>query len=45
MLNLVRPKFFIPVHGEYRHLIHHAQLAKEVGIPSDNIFIAETVEL
>jgi ribonuclease J len=41
MLNLVRPKFFIPVHGEYRHLIHHAQLAMEVGIPSENIFIAE----
>lgn len=41
MLNLVRPKFFIPVHGEYRHLIQHARLAKEVGIPSENIFIAE----
>lgn len=41
MLNLVRPKFFIPVHGEYRHLIHHANLAKEVGIPEENIFIPE----
>lgn len=41
MLNLVRPKFFVPVHGEYRHLIHHAQLAKQVGIPDENIFIAE----
>ncbi|MCR4430569.1 MAG: ribonuclease J [Tepidanaerobacteraceae bacterium] len=41
MLNLIRPKFFIPVHGEYRHLIHHAQLAKQVGIPEENIFIAE----
>ena len=41
MLNLVRPKFFIPVHGEYRHLIHHAQLAMEVGIPPENILIAE----
>jgi ribonuclease J len=41
MLNLVRPKFFIPVHGEYRHLIHHAQLAAEVGIPPENILIAE----
>ncbi|MDD4570485.1 MAG: ribonuclease J [Tepidanaerobacteraceae bacterium] len=41
MLNLVRPKFFIPVHGEYRHLIRHAQLAKEVGVPDENIFIAE----
>lgn len=41
MLNLVRPKYFIPVHGEYRHLVHHAQLAKQVGIPEENIFIAE----
>jgi len=41
MLNLVRPKFFIPVHGEYRHLIHHSNLAEEVGIPRENIFIAE----
>lgn len=41
MLNLIRPKFFVPVHGEYRHLIHHAQLAKQVGIPEENIFIAE----
>ena len=41
MLNLVRPKFFIPIHGEYRHLIHHAQLAAEVGIPPENILIAE----
>ncbi len=41
MLNLVRPKFFIPVHGEYRHLVHHSHLAMEVGIPSENIFIVE----
>jgi ribonuclease J len=41
MLNLIKPKFFIPVHGEYRHLIKHAKLAKEVGIPAANIFVAE----
>ncbi|KYO65756.1 ribonuclease J [Thermovenabulum gondwanense] len=41
MINLVRPRYFIPVHGEFRHLIHHANLAKEVGIPEENIFIAE----
>ncbi|NPV28271.1 MAG: ribonuclease J [Firmicutes bacterium] len=41
MINLVRPKFFIPIHGEYRHLIKHAQLAREVGIPPANIFVAE----
>lgn len=41
MQNLIRPKFFIPVHGEFRHLIKHAKLANELGVPKDNIFIAE----
>ncbi|HAH95881.1 MAG TPA: ribonuclease J [Firmicutes bacterium] len=41
MLNLVRPKYFVPVHGEYRHLVQHAQLAEEIGIEAPNIFIAE----
>lgn len=41
MLNLVKPKFFVPVHGEYRHLYHHAKLAEDVGIPKENIYIAE----
>jgi len=41
LLNLVRPRFFIPVHGEYRHLSLHAQLAESVGIPRDNIFVLE----
>jgi len=41
MLNLVKPKYFIPVHGEYRHLIKHSQLAMQLGIPKENIFIAE----
>ena len=41
MLNLVRPEFFLPVHGEYRHLVQHARLAREVGVPSEKIFIAE----
>jgi ribonuclease J len=39
MLNLVRPKFFMPVHGEFRHLISHANLARKVGIPDENIFV------
>ena len=39
--NLIRPKFFIPVHGEYRHLMKHAKIAQEVGLSKDNIFIAE----
>lgn len=41
MHNLIRPKFFIPVHGEYRHLKKHAKLAQEVGIPKENIFVAD----
>lgn len=41
MLNLVRPRYFVPVHGEYRHMIHHAQLAEKVGIPGENIFVTE----
>lgn len=41
MLNLVRPKYFMPVHGEYRHLVQHARLAEELGIDAGNIFIAE----
>lgn len=41
MLNLVKPKFFIPVHGEYRHLIKHAQLAQDVGVSRDSIFVVE----
>jgi ribonuclease J len=41
LLNLVKPRFFIPVHGEYRHLSLHAQLAQSVGIPRENIFLLE----
>ncbi|ERL25030.1 ribonuclease J [Mitsuokella sp. oral taxon 131] len=41
MHNLVRPKFFIPVHGEYHHLVQHAHLARELGMPKENIFISE----
>ncbi|ADL11630.1 ribonuclease J [Acetohalobium arabaticum] len=39
MLNLTKPQYFIPVHGEYRHLHHHALLAQEIGIPKENIFV------
>lgn len=42
MINLVRPKFFVPIHGEYRHLVLHARLAEQVGIPRENIFIVES---
>ncbi|MHB9145945.1 MAG: ribonuclease J [Symbiobacteriia bacterium] len=41
MLNLVRPKFFVPVHGEYRMLIHNAQLAEATGVPRPNILIGD----
>jgi ribonuclease J len=41
MLNLVKPKYFIPVHGEYRHLVKHAQLAGETGMPSDRLVLVE----
>lgn len=41
MLNMVRPKHFIPIHGEYRHLVKHSQLAEKVGIKKENIILAE----
>jgi ribonuclease J len=41
LLSLVKPKFFVPVHGEYRHLSLHAGLARSMGIPKDNIFVLE----
>ena len=41
MHNLVRPRFFMPVHGEYRHLVKHANLAKSLGMPADHIVIGE----
>lgn len=41
MLNLVRPRYFMPVHGELRHLRHHARLAVETGVPEKNIFVLE----
>ena len=39
MLSLLKPKFFIPVHGEYRHLVQHANLANELGMPMENTMI------
>lgn len=41
MLSLTKPKFFIPVHGEYRHLFMHAQLAEEMGVKRENIFCTD----
>ena len=45
MHNLVRPKFFIPVHGEYHHLVQHAKLAQELGMPKDHIFLGENGQI
>jgi len=41
MINLVRPHYFIPIHGEYRHLLLHTRLAQQVGIPRDRLILAE----
>jgi ribonuclease J len=38
---VVKPQFFMPIHGEYRHLSLHGKLAESIGIPKDNIFIME----
>ena len=40
ILSLVKPKYFLPVHGEYRQLIAHADTAKKMGIPAENIFMS-----
>jgi len=45
LLNLVKPKFFMPIHGEYRHLSLHAKLAKTMGIPESNIFVLESGDI
>ncbi|MCA9895511.1 MAG: ribonuclease J, partial [Anaerolineae bacterium] len=41
LLNLVRPQYMVPVHGEIRHLVEHKKLAAESGVPENNILIAE----
>ncbi|MDR1979376.1 MAG: ribonuclease J [Synergistaceae bacterium] len=45
VLNLVRPQYFVPIHGEYRHLVRHSQLAQDVGIPTRNIFVMTNGEV
>ncbi|MDZ4826615.1 MAG: ribonuclease J [Actinomycetota bacterium] len=41
MLNLLSPDWFVPVHGEYRHMVHHAQLAKASGVAEDHVIVCE----
>ena len=43
--SLIKPKYFMPVHGEYRHLIQHARLAESLGMSKDNIFVMENGEI
>ncbi len=45
MLNLTRPQYFIPIHGEYRQLFQHTMLARETGIPAERILLAETGDI
>ncbi len=41
MLNLVRPQYFVPIHGEYRFLVRHCELAREVGVDPNKVFLLE----
>jgi len=45
MLNLIRPRFFVPIHGEYRQLFNHALIAQETGLPAERILMAETGDI
>jgi len=45
MLSIVRPKYFVPLHGEYRHLVRHAKLAQEMDIPQKNTFVLQNGDM
>ena len=45
LINMVKPRFFLPVHGEYRMLYKHAQLAQQLGMPEENTFVLENGEV
>mgnify|MGYP005838924577 CR=1 FL=1 len=45
MINLSKPKFFMPIHGEYRMLVQHAELARDLGIKPGNVFVAENGQI
>jgi ribonuclease J len=44
MIQMVKPKFFVPIHGEYRHLVHHADLAAESGVQERNVCLIQNGE-
>ena len=41
LMNIIKPRYFVPIHGEFRHLVRHARLALEMGIPEDHVLLAE----
>jgi ribonuclease J len=41
LLNLIKPEYFVPVHGEYRHLVHHARLARSTGVAEERVLVCE----
>ncbi len=41
MLDITQPEWFVPVHGEYRHLVHHGRLARQVGVPAERVLVCE----
>lgn len=45
MMKLLKPKFFLPIHGQYSMLVSHAELAKSVGIPENNVLVAENGQI
>jgi ribonuclease J len=45
MINLIRPRYFVPIHGEYRHLVLHGKLAQQCGVEPGDVFVMETGEV
>jgi ribonuclease J len=45
MLQLTKPRYFVPIHGEYRHLVRHLRLARSVGVPEENCFLLDDGEV
>ncbi len=41
LLSVIQPDWFVPVHGEYRHMVSHAKLARDMGVPADRVLVCE----